>query len=275
MRLRLHTSLRRGGFFVEHDVIVLDGEFMPWSFKAAQGERNLITQAFQIPGQVAQIDAHFKKDAARVQRAERFLRTLAVHSAEVTPAFVPFDVKLRGKVKSGQRWLDDPKLGMRTRAHMLRWLEECVEQSHAEGYPSLLQAAEWHPVYLENQHVDTGGHSIALWEAYCAAGGEGFVYKPMRPETLPDGAPVQPALKVRGRDYLRLIYGMNYLEPAFFEKVKRRNVAAKRRLALQENLLADRILRAFMRGERHEKDRYVAAFLGCDGVEGRSIDATL
>jgi hypothetical protein len=97
----------------------------------------------------------------------------------------------------------------------------------------------------------------------------------MRPETLPDGAPVQPALKVRGRDYLRLIYGMNYLEPAFFEKVKRRSVAAKRRLALQENLLADRILRAFMRGERHEKDRYVAAFLGCDGVEGRSIDATL
>jgi hypothetical protein len=52
-------------------------------------------------------------------------------------------------------------------------------------------------------------------------------------------------------------------------------VAAKRRLALQENLLAERILRAFMRGERRERDRYIAAFLGCDGVEGKSIDATL
>jgi SAM-dependent methyltransferase len=275
MGLRLHESLRRGGFFVERDVVVLDGEFMPWSFKAGQGDRNLITQAFQTPGEVARIDARFKGDAARVERADRFLRTLKAHSAEASPAFVPFDVKLTGRVKEGQRWLDNPRLGMRTRAHMLRWLEERVEQSRQGGYDSLLQACEWHPVYLENQTADTVDHSIDLWKAYCAAGGEGFVYKPMRPETLLDGAPVQAALKVRGRDYLRLIYGMNYLEPAFFARVARRNVAAKRRLALQENLLAERILRAFMRGERRERDRYIAAFLGCDGVEGKSIDATL
>lgn len=273
MKLRLHESLHRGGFFIERDVVVLDGEFMPWSFKAGQGDRNLITQAFQTPGEVARIDARFKGDAARVARADAFLKALRGHAAEVSPAFVPFDVKLTGRIKAGQRWLDNPRLGMRTRAHTLAWLSDRVRQSHQGGYESLLQACDWHPVYMD-QSSDVK-HSIDLWKAYCAAGGEGFVYKPMRPETLPDGAPVQAALKVRGRDYLRLIYGINYLEPEFFARVKRRNGAAKRRLALQENLLAERILRAFMRGERRERDRYIAAFLGCDGVEGKSIDATL
>lgn len=272
---RLHESLRRGEFFNDCDVIVLDGEFLPWSFKAGLGERNLITQAFQAPGEAARIDAVFKNDAARVEQADLFLRALRKHAATTDPAFVPFDVKLTGRIKKGQRWLDKAALGRRTRAHMLRWLEERVELSRQEGFDSLLVACEWHSVYLENEHVDTTAQSVELWEAWCAAGGEGFVYKPMRPSTLPDGSPVQPALKVRGQDYLRLIYSMCYLEPAFFEKVKRRNVAAKRRLALQENLLAERILRAFMYGERRERERYVAAFLGCDGVEAKAIDATL
>lgn len=272
---RLHESLLRGGFFEDNDVIVLDGEFLPWSFKAGRGERNLITQAFQAPGEAARIDAAFKNDPVRVEQADLFLRALRKHAASMEPAFVPFDVKLTGRVNLGQRWLDKSKLNWRTRAYMLRWLEERIEQSREEGFDSLLVACEWHPVYLENEHVDTPAQSVELWEAWCAAGGEGFVYKPMRPSTLPDGSPVQPALKVRGQDYLRLIYGMRYLEPDYFEKVKRRNVAAKRRLALQENLLADRILRAFMHGERREKDRYVAAFLGIESVETKAIDATL
>lgn len=274
---RLHESLHRGGFFEEDDVVVLDGEFLPWAYKAGRGERNLITQAFVAPGEAALVDATYKGSANNVDAAKLFLKALGHHTSECAPAFVPFDCKLRGKIKAGQRYLSDPKLAqLRPRAYLLKWLAAKVEQSRAGGFDSLLQACEWHPVYLDHAHVPSELDSVRLWRDYCEdLGGEGFVYKPMRPEVTLDGAPVQPALKVRGREYLRLIYGIHYLETPFFEKVQKRRVGAKRRLAMQENLLADRILRAFMRGERREKDRYVAAFLGADGVQGKDIDATL
>lgn len=274
---RLHESILRGGFLDEDDCVVLDGEFMPWSYKAGRGERNLITQAFRAPGQAALVDATYKGSANNADSARAFLRALGHHASEGPPAFVPFDCKLRGKVKQGQRFLDKPQLAnLRARSYQLKWLADKVARSHADGFDSILQACEWHPVYLDHSHVHSALDSVRLWRDYCEdEGGEGFVYKPMRPEVTNDGAPVQPALKVRGRDYLRLIYGMHYLETPFFEKVQKRRVGAKRRLAMQENLLADRILRAFMRGERREKDRYVAAFLGADGVMGKDIDATL
>ena len=92
---------------------------------------------------------------------------------------------------------------------------------------------------------------------------------------LSDGCPVQQALKVRGREYLRLIYGDRYQEPDAFRRLTSRGTKRKRRLALAENALSLRVLRAFLAGQRHAHDRAVAAFLGVDQVEGGAVDATL
>jgi protein phosphatase len=46
---------------------------------------------------------------------------------------------------------------------------------------------------------------------------------------LPDGSALpQPGLKVRGRDYLRLVYGPDYTGPANLERLRQRAVARKR-----------------------------------------------
>jgi hypothetical protein len=47
----------------------------------------------------------------------------------------------------------------------------------------------------------------------------------------------QPGLKVRGREYLRIIYGPDYTEPENFARLKDRNLGHKRSKALREYAL--------------------------------------
>ena len=60
---------------------------------------------------------------------------------------------------------------------------------------------------------------------------------------------VQPAIKVRGSEYLRLIYGPEYTLPQHLERLRARNVSAKRSLALREFALGVEALERFVKGE--------------------------
>jgi protein phosphatase len=72
------------------------------------------------------------------------------------------------------------------------------------------------------------------WTALTEAGGEGMVVKPADGLVRgPKGLP-QPGLKVRGREYLRIIYGPDYTEPGNLAKLRGRSVGKKRSLALRE-----------------------------------------
>ena len=74
------------------------------------------------------------------------------------------------------------------------------------------------------------------------AGGEGIVVKPAH---LVDGR-VQPGLKVRGREYLRIIYGPDYTDS--LDLFRQRNLGRKRDLARREHGLGLDALTAFVDG---------------------------
>ncbi|MBN9122981.1 MAG: hypothetical protein J0I06_28230, partial [Planctomycetes bacterium] len=86
------------------------------------------------------------------------------------------------------------------------------------------------------------------WLDLTNAGGEGMVVKPL--DVLAKGRRffVQPALKVRGREYLRIIYGPDYLAPEHLSRLKHRAVGAKRGLAAREFGLGLDGLERFVRG---------------------------
>lgn len=67
------------------------------------------------------------------------------------------------------------------------------------------------------------------WEELTAAGGEGMVVKPAH---LTE-ASVQPGLKVRGREYLRIVYGPDYTDS--LPLLRDRNLGRKRQLARREH----------------------------------------
>src|SRR5215210_3396727 len=76
---------------------------------------------------------------------------------------------------------------------------------------------------------------------------------------------VQPALKCRGREYLRIIYGPDYTDPVELDRLRQRGLGRKRGLALREYTLGVAALDRFVAGEPlwrgHE---LVFAILACE-----------
>ncbi|SDD02084.1 polynucleotide kinase-phosphatase [Actinokineospora iranica] len=90
---------------------------------------------------------------------------------------------------------------------------------------------------------------IRWWEDMTAAGGEGMVVKPAANLVRAGRKPVQPGVKVRGREYLRVIYGPDYTEPDNLARLRDRRLGHKRSLALREYALGLEALDRLTRGE--------------------------
>ena len=82
----------------------------------------------------------------------------------------------------------------------------------------ILMATTWHRVPL----TDPGAAAAATewWEGLVAAGGEGMVVKPLDFVARGRKGLLQPAVKCRGPEYLRIIYGPAYREPANLERLR-------------------------------------------------------
>jgi protein phosphatase len=84
---------------------------------------------------------------------------------------------------------------------------------------------------------------------------------------------VQPAIKCRGSEYLRIIYGPEYLLPENLGRLRNRNVATKRSLALREFALGIEALERFV---RHEPLRRVhECVFGVLALESEPVDPRL
>ncbi len=91
--------------------------------------------------------------------------------------------------------------------------------------------------------------ATAWWTEMTAAGNEGMVVKPLDFITKGRRGVAQPAIKCRGPEYLRIIYGPEYLLPENLERLRSRGVGAKRSLASREFALGIEALDRFIRKE--------------------------
>ena len=91
--------------------------------------------------------------------------------------------------------------------------------------------------------------AIDWWVAMTEAGGEGMVVKPKAFVTLASRGLVQPAVKCRGREYLRIIYGPEYTRPEYLKRLKKRGLGRKRSLASREFALGIEGLERFVQNE--------------------------
>lgn len=84
------------------------------------------------------------------------------------------------------------------------------------------------------------------WLEHTANGHEGMVVKPFDFLTYRGKDYVQPALKCRGREYLRIIYGPDYTRPENLARLKQRALGRKRSLAMRELALGLESLERFV-----------------------------
>ena len=232
------------------DWFCFDCELMPWSAKA----QGLLREQYAAVGSAARADA-----AAAVPIVER----AAGRYAGQLDGMVADE---RARADSVGRYVDayrrycwpvasvsDLRLAP---FHLLAGEQGAyVDRDHAWHLSTLAKLADG-GVLMATDTIDVDvadpasvAAGVAWWEQLTDAGGEGMVVKPSTFVARGGRGVVQPAVKVRGREYLRIIYGPEYTAPANLDRLRRRGLSAKRSLALREFALGVEGLERFARRE--------------------------
>jgi protein phosphatase len=231
--------------------MVLDCELMPWSAKAQElirdqyaavgaAARGALGEAVgalrQAAGRGAPVDSLLERYAERQALAEAYTDAYRRYCWPVESLadlrLAPFHVL----ATEGAVHVD--------RDHL--WHMETIGRIR-EASTGLLYPTEYRVVDLADPAAEAA--AIAWWEEMTARGGEGMVVKPMEFVAQGRHRLAQPAVKCRGREYLRIIYGPEYTEPDNLRRLRRRSLGAKRSLALREFALGIEGLERFARGE--------------------------
>jgi protein phosphatase len=250
---RIDQALHESGFYhkFQTDWVCLDTELMPWSAKA---QHLLVTQY----GSVGTAATH------ALQAAEARLRQAAARDIEMAPLLERYADRpgqVAGFVQAYRRYcwpvndLEGYKLAP---FHILAtegktWLDQDHEW-HMENIrdfcaadTGLLLATPYKVVHLDNE--EEVKEATDWWVRLTAAGGEGMVVKPYSFIHTNKRGLAQPAIKIRGQEYLRIIYGPEYTRPENLNRLKSRGLSGKRSLALREFALGVEGLQRFVNRE--------------------------
>jgi protein phosphatase len=124
-----------------------------------------------------------------------------------------------------------------------RWHMEQIAKI-CQTDPSLLLATAYKIIDVTDHSSQAEG--VHWWEELTQAGGEGMVIKPMQYIMRGDRGIVQPAVKCRGQEYLRIIYGAEYTSPENLQRLRQRGLSLKRSLAMREFALGVEALERFV-----------------------------
>ncbi|SDX37577.1 polynucleotide kinase-phosphatase [Hymenobacter psychrophilus] len=275
---RLRDALTTAGFWEKFDTdwVCLDAELLPWSAKAQELVKNQYAAVaaaanFALP----QAEATLAEAAARglTGAAELLARTSARREAATDYAEAYRRYCWPVQSLSDLKLAPFHLLATEGRTYFERdhaWHMETL-RGLALADPGLLRATPYRVVALNNP-AETDA-AITWWTDLTAAGGEGMVVKPYDFVPAGKGGLLQPALKCRGREYLRIIYGPDYLLPGNLERLRQRNVKAKRNLALREFALGVEGLERFV--AREPLRRVHQCVFGVLALESEAVDPRL
>ncbi len=257
------------------DWVCLDGELMPWSAKA----KGLLTKQYAAVGSAATNGLNgtiqalktaqkrgvetkdlLEKYSKRKDQIEKYIISYRNYCRTTDGleglVYAPFHIL----ATEGKTYFD--------KQHP--WHLENI-QSFCDHNKNHLMVTANIMVDLRNQ--DSMQQAIDWWTSLTSKGGEGMVVKPLDYITSFKGRTVQPAMKVRGREYLRIIYGPEYDTAKNIEILKERNVKVKRDLAIKEFLLGLESLDRFVNKEPLRRVHECA--FGVLALESEAVDPRL
>jgi len=273
---RLRAALTRAGFWDEFasDWFCLDCELMPWSAKA----QDLLQQQYAAVGSaataatsavVAALETAIRRDPAAQplldrerERADLLGRYVAAYRRYCWPVRSVADLRLAPfhllAGETGTFFDRDHAWHMATLTGL------------CHGDDVLFATASLVVDFADPASVAA---AVAWWEDRTAQGGEGMVVKPLDWVTRGRRGLVQPAVKCRGREYLRIIYGPEYTRPENLDRLRRRGLSGKRSLAVREFALGVEALERFVR--REPLRRVHECVFGVLALESEPVDPRL
>jgi protein phosphatase len=250
---RIREAADRSGLWDElsTDWMCLDCELMPWSVKAqelltsqyapvgAAGTQVLLSARTVLADATTRIDSLQELASRTEARLESLAKYREAYRHYCWPVRSIDDLKLapfhllatEGSVHT------DKQHGW----HMERLTKLCAQDE------KLLLAAPFKIVDVND--TASCDQATEWWQTLTSAGGEGMVVKPLDFISKGRRGHAQPAVKCRGPEYLRIIYGPEYLMPENLERLRSRGLGAKRSLASREFALGVEALERFVRKE--------------------------
>jgi protein phosphatase len=251
---RVRAAIGAAGLWAELDTdwLVLDAELLPWSAKAVE----------LLRGQYAPVAA---AATTALDAAAGLLDAAAARGVDGTDellAAARHRRELAGRFADAYRrycWPVDSVADLKLapfqilagagRVHALRphaWHLDLLGRLCAAD-PAIFRPTAAITVTLADPDSETAATN--WWLELTAGGGEGMVVKPAEVVHRGPRGVAQPAVKCRGPEYLRIIYGPEYSIPANLERLRVRNVGHKRALALREFALGIEALERFVAAE--------------------------
>ena len=279
---RLRAALTASAFWDTFDTswACLDCELMPWSAKAQELLRSQYA-AVGAAGSAALPEAirALEQAADRMGGDELSVTTSVLERyqgrRDSVKAFISAYRQYCWSVDS----LNDLKLAP---FHLLATEGKIhIDQSHVWHMEALakvcredtelLLATEFRVVDLTDLENTSAG--IDWWTNLTERGGEGMVVKPTDWIVRGKKGLVQPAVKCRGKEYLRIIYGPDYDSAENLPRLRGRSLGRKRSLALREFALGLEALERFVR--REPLRRVHECVFGVLALESESVDPRL
>ncbi len=251
---RVRAAAEAAGLFDELGTtwLLLDAELLPWNAKAGPLLRDQYAAVgaaalAALPAAASALEQACARALPGVDALLARTRARLAHAQAFTAAYQRYC------------WPTDGLAGVRVAPFQLLASEGAVyhDRPHLWHLALAARLAAADPELIATtRHVaaDTADPASCAaatrwWEELTAAGGEGMVVKPAANLTRGPNGLVQPGLKVRGREYLRIIYGPDYTEPAHLDRLRQRGLSHKRSLALREYALGLEALDRVARGE--------------------------
>ena len=279
---RIRDALTAAKFWEEFstDWVVLDCELMPWSAKAQE----LLKSQYAAVGSAANaalpsvLDALSQASSRLNGEESDLIKGLTENfsrQAESARRFVDAYRNYCWTVKS----IDDFKLAP---FHILATEHHVHVQRNHEWHMQTLAAICSHDSQLllatpfrivDVTNLDEVGDVTRWWTELTGKGGEGMVVKPLDFIAKGKKGLLQPAVKCRGREYLRIIYGPDYTSGENLARLRNRGLAAKRSLALREFALGIEALERFVR--REPLRRVHECVFGVLALESEPVDPRL
>ncbi|MFF5964405.1 polynucleotide kinase-phosphatase [Streptomyces collinus] len=276
---RVRTAAGEAGLWdeLETDWLLLDAELMPWSLKASGLLRSQYAAVGAASGAVLpEALSALQGAAARgVDVAGLLTRTgeRATDAAAFTEAYRRYCWTTDGL--DGVRLAPFQILAVQGRSlaglphdEQLALLDRLVEHDGS----GLLQTTR--RLYVDTADPESVRAGVDWWLEMTGRGGEGMVVKPVGAVVRDgQGRLVQPGIKCRGREYLRIIYGPEYTRPENLARLRSRFLNHKRSLAIREYALGLEALDRLAEGE--PLWRVHEAVFGVLALESEPVDPRL
>ncbi|MBD8464884.1 polynucleotide kinase-phosphatase [Plantibacter sp. CFBP 8798] len=274
---RLDAAVERAGLWEELDAswLLVDSELLPWSVKAESLIRDQYASVGAAATAALPAAVHVLEQAAATGVDVSDLLERTRRRAEAADAYVaayrPYTAPSNGL--EGVQIAPFQLLASTGASHLGRdhaW-HLAVADRLADADPELIRRTRSIEVDLTSSASENA--ATAWWEELTGAGGEGMVVKPVAGLVRGEKSLAQPGIKVRGREYLRIIYGPDYTEPHNLERLRDRDIGHKRSMALREYALGVEAVERFVAGE--PTWRVHQAVFGVLAMESEPIDPRL